>query len=235
MPRLTIDVVQQLLDEMNRLVTDYPKGLQMTGRSVKDLIAGTAFFPGGSGLWRGNQSGGPLPEYFPEQPVMFVGHNFDSVDAYQRALLLKGLVDSTFWQNLKGFLERAGPLDPSDCFFSNALMGLKPDKPDGPMPDCEGYRPQCQRFLVMQFAIVKPKAVVTLGRDAAVQWRHALKLDNSLRRISHVGVMHPSARPKDQKPDREGWLAAQGSRIAQHAAVAGLHKGTQSLSPELLQ
>ena len=35
---------------------------------------------------------------------MFVGHNFDSVDAYQRALLLKGLVDSTFWQNLKGFL-----------------------------------------------------------------------------------------------------------------------------------
>jgi hypothetical protein len=77
MARLAIDVIQELLDQMTRLVTDYPEGLQMTGRAITDLIAGTACFPGGSGLWRGNQLGGPLPEYFPEHPVMFVGHNFD--------------------------------------------------------------------------------------------------------------------------------------------------------------
>jgi hypothetical protein len=72
MRRNAVNVVQELLDEMYRLVTDYPDGLHMTGRTVADLIAGTACFPGGSGLWRGNRLGGPLPDHFAERPVMFV-------------------------------------------------------------------------------------------------------------------------------------------------------------------
>ncbi len=213
MRRNPVNVVQDLLDEMYRLVTDYPDGLHMTGRTVADLIAGTACFPGGSGLWRGNGLGGPLPDNFPERPIMFVGHNFDSVAAYGRAVQQKGEVDSTFWRNLKEFLGNAGPLDPSDCFFSNALMGLKPDKPDGKMPPCKAYRHQCQQFLVSQVRIVRPRAVVTLGGEAEAQWRQALKLDNSLRVVAHARVMHPSARPKDQKPDRESWWKAQGLLI----------------------
>jgi hypothetical protein len=62
---------------MNEIVTDYGE-LVRTGETVDRLIEGTAFFPGGTGLWRGDRYGGPIPEFFPERPVMFLGHNFDS-------------------------------------------------------------------------------------------------------------------------------------------------------------
>src|SRR5258708_2505879 len=90
MPRLSSTVVQELLDEMNRLVVDYPVGVERTGESVSALIESTACFPGGTGLWRGDCHGGPLPLYFPQQPVMFVGHNFDSIEAHGRAVRVKG-------------------------------------------------------------------------------------------------------------------------------------------------
>src|SRR5260370_23724155 len=45
MPRLSSTVVQELLDEMNRLVVDYPVGVERTGESVSALIEGTACFP----------------------------------------------------------------------------------------------------------------------------------------------------------------------------------------------
>jgi len=78
MPRLSSTVVQELLDEINRVIVDYPTGVERTGESVSALIDGTSCFPGGTGLWRGDCHSGPLPLYFPQQPVMFVGHNFDS-------------------------------------------------------------------------------------------------------------------------------------------------------------
>ena len=213
MPRLSSTVVQELLDEMNRLVVDYPAGVERTGQSVSALIDGTSCFPGGAGLWRGDCYGGPLPSYFPQQPVMFVGHNFDSLEAHARAIRARGEVNSTFWANLKDFLANAGPLDPADCFFTNALMGLKPDKPDGTMPDCSGYRHQCQRFLIRQIEIVAPRAIITLGGEAATQLRRVQRLSGTGSELHFAAVMHPSTRPKDQRPSRQAWLAAQGEVI----------------------
>jgi hypothetical protein len=140
MPRLSCDVIQELLDEMNRIVTYYPAGVARTGTTIDELIAGTAVFPGGSGLWRGDIYGGDLPLYFPENPTMFIGHNFDSVKAYSGALNRKGEVKSDFWKMLKNFLREADNLDPADCFFTNALMGLKPGGASGPMPCFPGYK-----------------------------------------------------------------------------------------------
>jgi uracil-DNA glycosylase len=213
MPRLSRTVVQELLDEMNRLVVDYPAGVERTGESVSALIGGTSCFPGGTGLWRGEGYGGPLPLNFPQQPVMFVGHNFDSVDAHARAMRMKGEGKSTFWANLKDFLANAGPLNPTDCFFTNALMGLKPDKPDGTMPDCSGYRHQCQRFLIRQIEIVAPRAIITLGGEAATQLCRAQKLSGIRVDPAFAAVMHPSTRPTNQRPNRQAWLAAQGKVI----------------------
>lgn len=118
--RLSRDVVQELLDDMFRIVKNYHESVRLTGRSVADLIPGTAVFPGGSGLWRGDVCRGPLPQYFPESPVMFVGHNFDNVHAYERARDRGGEVESFFWTVLKGYLHEAG-IRPDDCFFTNAL------------------------------------------------------------------------------------------------------------------
>ena len=46
-------------------------------------------------------------------------------------------------------------------------MGLKPGFADGPMPDCENYRPQCQHFLRRQIEIIRPSTIIVLGDDVA--------------------------------------------------------------------
>src|SRR5215831_2429192 len=37
------------------------------------------------GLWRGRNPGGPMPECFPEAPIMLVAHNFDGITSYQNS------------------------------------------------------------------------------------------------------------------------------------------------------
>lgn len=220
MSRLSTTVVQELLDEMNRCVVDYPAGVERTGDRISALIDGTSCFPGGTGIWRGDCYGGPLPLYFPKRPVMFIGHNFDSIEAHARAVRVKGEANSTFWGNLKDFLANAGPLDPADCFFTNALMGLKPDKPDGTMPDCSGYRMQCQTFLIKQIEIIEPSAIITLGSEAAAQLRRAKKRCGIRTEIDFAAIMHPSTRPKDQRPSRQAWLVTQGEVIRSTLALS---------------
>jgi len=216
MPRLSVDVIQQLLDEMNRLVVTYPEGVERTGRTLDKLIAGTAFFPGGTGLWRGRISGGPLPDQFPEKPVMFVAHNFGNLASLQAGIRDKGEAHSAFanlWTNLLDFIGHASPLAPAESFFTNAFMGLKPDDRSGKMPSCEAYESQCLHFLSRQAQIVDPRAVVTLGGDAATFWRHAKRLYPLLGAIPSVEIMHPSARPLNQKPTSALWKQNQGSAI----------------------
>ena len=216
MPRLSVDVIRQLLGEMERLVVTYPDKVERTGLTLDELIAGTAFFPGGSGLWRGRISGGPLPEQFPEKPVMFVAHNFGNLASLQKAIREKGEAHSAFenlWTNLLEFLRHAGPLAPAESFFTNALMGLKPDDRSGKMPSCEAYEPQCLHFLARQAQIVDPRAVVILGGDAATFWRRAKRLYPFLGAILSVEIMHPSARPLNQKPTAALWKQNQGSAI----------------------
>jgi hypothetical protein len=89
-------VVQQLLDEMNSIVCNYDHEVRRTGTSIPELVRGTAFLPGGAGLWRGSEPFGGLPDHLPEKPVMFVAHNFDSIRAYDAAKLKGGEAKSFF-------------------------------------------------------------------------------------------------------------------------------------------
>ena len=160
--RTAFEVVAELLREMNQTVTCYHPEVGRTSDTVEGLIQGTACFPGGSGLWRGNANGGPLPDHFPDAPVMFVGHNFDSVRGYAASHAKRGEVKGEFWIRLLQIIKVAG-LGPVDCFFSNVLMGLKPGNAEGDMPSVPCYREQCARFLECQVRIVRPRAVVALG------------------------------------------------------------------------
>ena len=180
-------MVQELLDEMDRIVRDYHPDVGRTGKRISELIAGTSMFPGGAGLWRSEFSFGALPEFFPDTPVMFVGHNFDSIAAHDASQQRGGEGNSTFWKILRGYLDVAG-LRPDQCFFTNALMGLKPGSAVGPMPTVPGYEEQCRAFLLRQIEIVKPCAVIALGNSAEAQ------IKKSSPNVVWTRLRHPSAR-----------------------------------------
>jgi len=187
MQRATAAVLQELLDEMNRIVRDYHPRVERTGTTVSELIAGTAMFPGGAGLWRSEVPFGPLPKFFPENPVMFIGHNFDSIRSYEDSKRRGGEVNSNFWKILRGYLD-AAELRPEQCFFTNVLMGIKPGSALGQMPSVPGYEEECRIFLLRQIEIVSPCALIALGNNADSQLKKASPA------LPWIRVRHPSAR-----------------------------------------
>jgi hypothetical protein len=187
MPRTSQSVIQRLLDEMTTIVRSYHPTTRKTGSSIAELICGTAFFPGGAGLWRGDQTFGDLPDYFPERPIMFVAHNFDSIRAHDVAKVKGGEAKSFFWRTLSAYLECAG-IDPREGFFTNALMGLKPGSAVGDMPTAAGYEDECRQFLVRQIEIVRPSMIIALGQKAGKRVRAAAAA------VPSVVLLHPSAR-----------------------------------------
>jgi uracil-DNA glycosylase family 4 len=206
--RLSTQVVQTLLDEMDRLVCSYHEDVRRSGRNVADLIPGTAFFPGGTGVWQGDTCFGPIPEYFPDSPVMFVAHNFDSIGGYEASQQKGGEVDSFFWQVLRQYLTAAG-ISAQDVYFTNALMGIKPGSALGNMPTVAGYEEECRDFLIRQIEIVGPRAIVALGGKAAA------RLGRINPSIPWIGVLHPSARELKARSTRSTLIAEQGVRILQ--------------------
>jgi hypothetical protein len=187
MDRKASQIVERLLTSMQLLVQSYHPEVRKTGSTLSDLIPGTAFFPGGTGLWRGNQPFGSVPDLFPDAPVMFVGHNFDSVRGYHHSMLKGGEAHSFFWGIVLAYLAHA-QICPEQCFFTNVLMGLKPGSAVGPMPAVAGYHDECQAFLGSQIEIVNPSLVVALGQKAFSQ---VSKLCPAVRLVS---LLHPSAR-----------------------------------------
>ncbi len=216
--RLTAEVVRELLTELQTCVTFYPETVERTGATLDELIDGTAFFPGGAGVWRGEVCHGPLPPHFPVRPLMLVGHNFDSKRAFEKSKAPGGERQYPFWTTLKAILSAAG-VNLSDCFFTNALMGLQPGSASGPMPRCAGYKEQCRAFLARQVEIVQPRALAALGNASKEELRKAAKAFPELGRLPTAHLMHPSTRPWSQKPDRQTWVAAQAAKL--RAVVSG--------------
>ena len=217
MARLTITVIRQLLSALDSTVRSYHPEVTRTGGCLSKLINGTAFFPGGTGLWRGPEPFGNLPEYFPDSPVMFVGHNFDSVRAYMAAMKNGGEGCSPFWKNLLGYLDLSNTR-PSDCFFTNALMGLKPGSALGDMPSVHGYEDECEAFLALQIDIVQPSLVVALGGKAR---KRLAKLKP---RFPCAHLMHPSAREFRALTTRDGRISAQAEILARARTMARYHE-----------
>ena len=208
MPRIAVEVISELLAEKLRLVTQFPPLVTETGNRIEDLINGTAVFPGGSGVWRGSGFHGALPKYFPNSPIMIIGHNFDSATGYKNSKLRGGELQSshTFWGVLLAYLESA-ELNPTDCFFTNVLMGLKPGSATGPMPPSAVYENQCLQFLKKQIQILQPRFIITLGGDAS-------KRVNKIRLpVAWHQAMHPSAREFKPLVTRENRITAQGIAI----------------------
>jgi hypothetical protein len=202
--RTSEEVVGQLLRAMQETVTSYHPTVNRTAETLEGLIAGTACFPGGAGVWRGDDNGGSLPKLFPQSAVMFVGHNFDSDRGYVLSLSREGEVEGQFWKRLLRVIAGAG-LAPEECFFTNALMGLKPGKAEGKMPLVAGYSEQCQRILQKQIEIVQPRAIVALGVKAE---RHMRSLG-----APYLAIKHPGDWDFRELVTRELRLLAEGERV----------------------
>jgi uracil-DNA glycosylase len=188
---------------MDFVVTDYDADDPESVRRVGEPIDGTAFFPGGHGIWRGRNPHGPLPTYFPDRPVMFVGHNFDKVAGYERSRK-RGVevLGAATWKNLLSYISFAG-LDPAECFLTNALMGLQPSKALGKLKTTTLFREQCRTFLSEQIALVQPRLIVALGAVARAD------LAGIPAACDALTLMHPYAANMDKAAP-----AAEGQRLA---------------------
>jgi hypothetical protein len=180
--RLTANVLADLRSRMGEIVVSYPPHIH---RIEPPFIVGTAFFPGGCGLWCGLEHFAPAPTLFPETPVMFVAHNYAGTDAFKR-LRTKGGEGGFWWRDIVVPLLRGAGLDPDRAFFTNALMGLKDGPSVGKMNAPRQFESECSRFLAEQIRIIQPSGIVAFGADAYQRVRLV---------TSEVAkCIHPSAR-----------------------------------------
>jgi uracil-DNA glycosylase family 4 len=131
---------------------------------VPEPIEGTAFFPGGLGLWLEQYDSRPP---FPKD-IMVVGQDFNTRATSDRARIAGSEVgSSSTWRNMKKVFPTLGvPL--KDCFFTNVYMGLRTIGPEtGRFPGAKDreYVARCATFFKRQLEVAQPKIIVTLGLE----------------------------------------------------------------------
>jgi hypothetical protein len=203
-----VHAVEKLWEQLAALPSsEYPPGVvPLPGR-----VGGTAFFSAGAGLCRG--TGNPLPE-FPFGGVMFVGHNLDAEGPYLRRLRAGAPHGDperpmATWRNLYAVLDGAG-VRRGECFFTNIYVGLiAGDKPTGSFPGARSpsFTDWCRAFLQSQVELMRPRAMVFLGKPA----RDFVGLGRGLGSVAFgevvipaVGLAHPSMYPVSARTSRYG-------------------------------
>ena len=149
---------EKLWDEMSRTFPPYPTGVV----PVPERIHGTAFFPGGLGLWI-DELGKTEPN-IPE--VMVVGQDFNTLASYEIARGKGSEVNSSqTWRNIEKVFPMLG-LSLRNCYFTNFYMGLRERGPEtGIFPGARDpkFVQRSARFFERQLEVMRPKLIVTLG------------------------------------------------------------------------
>jgi hypothetical protein len=199
--RLTTDVLAELREKMDEVLRSYPSHIE---RVPNETIVGTAFFPGGCGLFCGLEHFGAAPHQFPESPIMFVAHNYASPADFAKFRARGGEAGSWWRTRILPLLAAAG-IDPTEAFFTNALMGLKHGSSTGSMKAPPEFERACTQFLREQIRIVRPRAVVALGGDALPRVRRIV--------LDVVACLHPSNWDWNPVATRAERVAAQGTEL----------------------
>jgi len=142
-----------------RAVEPYPPGVC----PVPEQIAGTSFFPGGTGLWC--ETAPDVPP-LPIGGVMILGHDFHSLAGYEESKrnIAENLRSPT-WRHLLTLL-RAVPISPETCFFTNVYMGLRDgEATTGRFPGSRdpAFVQRCQEFFIRQLQVQRPRLILALG------------------------------------------------------------------------
>jgi hypothetical protein len=178
--------VDELFRAMKRVVTTYPCGANADGskwgvRSIQEpfpYLKGTAFFPGGYGVWRADATM-PAPS-IPVDGTMFVGHNFDGTESEAKKDDGPNRIDELDSDTWQGMLAILGDLELKiaydRCFFTNALMGERIGEAAGSVrvgrgADGRRYLHQCEAFLRLQIRWTRPRVLVVLGAQTIDRFR----------------------------------------------------------------
>jgi hypothetical protein len=142
------------------MVGPYPPGVL----PVPEPIGGTAFFPGGLGLWLEQIDDlQPFPKDF-----MVVGQDFNTFATYERARTDGSEADgSSTWRNIRKIFPMLD-VQLRDCFFTNVYMGLRAVGPEtGRFPGANDrrYADRCVTFFRRQIEVARPKIILTLGLE----------------------------------------------------------------------
>lgn len=152
------ELSQKLFKHIN-LVEPYP---DLVSR-IDTMIDNTAFFPGGKGLWKEEDS-----EIFPT--ILVLGQDFSTEKEYVRMLQNKvNDLNGSTWRNLRKLFIEAN-VELLECFFSNVFMGLrKTDSMTGKFPGFkdQGFVTRNIEFLLFQIDTIKPNLIITLGKYSA--------------------------------------------------------------------
>jgi hypothetical protein len=178
--------MSELFRAMKRIVTTYPSGANPDGSEwgVQPIqepfpyLKGTAFFPGGYGVWRADPT--MLAPSIPVGGTLFVGHNFDGTESKAKSDNRAGRIDeldSETWQGMFTILgDLRLKLEYDRCFFTNALMGERIGEASGAVRvgrgvDGRRYLRQCEAFLRLQIRWTKPRVLVVLGAHTIDRFR----------------------------------------------------------------
>lgn len=159
-------ILSQLFEESKTL-----KYNQANGMVKVEEMKGPGFFPGCRGTI-------DLVEDISGLRILVLGQDFDTKSNHQKIDKAKGEIDTnTTWRNLRKLLKDLG-IDETECFFTNAYMGLRPDdnketktKNTGTSPaakkGAEKFADDCYQFFKKQLEVVQPEVVLVLGKETA--------------------------------------------------------------------
>ena len=140
------------LRRIDRVVADLPPDRQRP-------IEGTAFFPGGMGLWNANH-------LLPTNGVMVIGNTFDSVDNCKEKWPGDyGKCEGRTWDNLRRLFSEA-EIQPERCWFTNAYPGVICGLgPEGRIQASADLLRWCQCFFRRSVELMGPSKILALGKE----------------------------------------------------------------------
>jgi hypothetical protein len=151
-------VTDELFKILNKKIKSYPDQIVPI---PNDRIEGTAFFPGGDGLYE--------HKGFEKTEIMILGQDFDNEENFAKSVERKSEEGNRTWNNLIRILTTHDVVSMEKYFFTNAIMGLRlgTTKNTGRSKAFSKknafFLSQCQEFFIEQLKTQKPKLIIGLG------------------------------------------------------------------------
>jgi hypothetical protein len=161
-------MTNQVTDLRRRLSSIAPYPLGCEGFEPRQLMNGTAFFPGGDGVWK---SKGSEDVAFPVGGVLVLGSDFGDVVSYDAQFKIdrgcRHEVDGKTWGGLLKLVERASiPYD--ELFCTNAWPCLRSGsrRVKGGIPGQKDwcFTERCIQFFLQTVYLMQPRLIVPLGK-----------------------------------------------------------------------
>lgn len=158
------EVVSQLREQLKTLAP-FPKGC--IAFDSRPTMNGTAFFPGGDGIWKSHVGDDPA---FPFRGTLVLGSDFGDVVWYDRQFENENPwrqeADGATWRGLLNLLSLAG-VDRRTLFCTNAWPCLRegddPVKGGIPAAKDASFTQRCIEFFKTSVALMTPTLIIPLG------------------------------------------------------------------------